>query len=169
MFAHLVCMFSIQLAKENFKFSSSHFTIFSEAEAERLHGHNYYVSLELSFTDWNEELSLTTDFSKIKKSVKEACDRLDEKILLPQKSSFLKISESEEDSGLWVLFSEKKYFFPKTDVALLDVTNVTCESLSKYLSDYLQNSWQDLENLKSYKVTVTETRGQSASFLKEEL
>ena len=36
--------FSIRLAKEDFKFSVAHFTIFGPGHAEPLHGHNYNVA-----------------------------------------------------------------------------------------------------------------------------
>jgi 6-pyruvoyl-tetrahydropterin synthase len=37
--------FHIELAKEDFKFSAAHFTLFGPDAAERLHGHNYRVTV----------------------------------------------------------------------------------------------------------------------------
>ena len=38
---------AIHLHKENFKFSAAHFLIFPDGSAERLHGHNYRVFVEI--------------------------------------------------------------------------------------------------------------------------
>jgi hypothetical protein len=38
---------SIELEKESFKFSAAHFLIFPDGSAERLHGHNYRVFVEI--------------------------------------------------------------------------------------------------------------------------
>src|SRR5678809_1048521 len=38
---------SIELAKEYFKFSAAHFLIFPDGSSERLHGHNYRVRVEI--------------------------------------------------------------------------------------------------------------------------
>ena len=51
--------FQVSLSKERFKFSSTHFTIFNDSEAECLHGHNYLVSVDLGFK------SLAEDFHTI--------------------------------------------------------------------------------------------------------
>ena len=40
--------YAIRVEKENLKFSSAHFLIFEDGTAERLHGHNYRVAVELS-------------------------------------------------------------------------------------------------------------------------
>ena len=39
---------TIELFKEAMKFSAGHFTIFSETERERLHGHNFTVYVALT-------------------------------------------------------------------------------------------------------------------------
>nr|HPI41863.1 6-carboxytetrahydropterin synthase [Pseudobdellovibrionaceae bacterium] len=42
-------IFSLKLSKDEFKFSSAHFLIFNDHQAERLHGHNYQVEFEVLF------------------------------------------------------------------------------------------------------------------------
>lgn len=155
-------MFKIRLAKENFKFSASHFTIFSETEAERLHGHNYYVTMTLVFDDWVEKTSMTADFSRIKEPVRVLCENLDEKILIAEKSEHLKTKK--EDEGIWVFFDKKKYFFPLSETLLLPLTNITCEALAFYLSTHLKGQFASLPQIRFFETEVTETRGQSASY-----
>src|SRR5437868_8902829 len=77
---------SLQLAKQNFKFSSAHFLIFDEKSAERLHGHNYQVRVEIGIPD-REAISATgffVDFNVFKKYIKSALDRWDEMVILPK-------------------------------------------------------------------------------------
>ena len=72
---------SIDLEKEYFKFSAAHFLIFPDGTAERLHGHNYRVRVELG-----AELSrfgLVLDFKMVKPVVRGICDRLDEHWIIP--------------------------------------------------------------------------------------
>ena len=47
--------FRIVLAKEDFKFSAAHFTLFPGGRAELLHGHNYRVRVELAGSELDEE------------------------------------------------------------------------------------------------------------------
>ena len=68
--------FSIQVAKENLKFSAAHFIAYPGFR-EPLHGHNYQVGVRV-------EGRLTStgyviDFGLIKKLTKEIVDRLDER------------------------------------------------------------------------------------------
>src|SRR5688572_17666610 len=67
---------SIELEKESFKFSAAHFLIFPDGSAERLHGHNYrvYVEIDAALT----RFGLVMDFKSVKPVVRELCDELDE-------------------------------------------------------------------------------------------
>ena len=43
--------FRIDIARELFKFSCAHMTVFPDGTKERLHGHNYYVGVTLALSD----------------------------------------------------------------------------------------------------------------------
>lgn len=153
-------MFSLHLHKERFKFSSSHFTIFSELEAEPLHGHNYQVEVDLSFKKLDPETGLAAEFNLLKKSVDDLLKPLDEKILLPSLSPFLQLGEV--DSNIEVRFQQKFYSFPKEDCEILEVVNISSECLAQWIVDVLA------EDFKSYGATkvavkVSETQGQGVS------
>ena len=122
---------TVHLSKESFKFSSAHFTVFNASQAERLHGHNYYVSVDLQFSDFDKSTDLTIDFHKLKKDIQKSCDYLDEYVLIPKNSSFLSYSKIEQHTQ--IQFSEKRYLFPDSDIRLLPLANITCEGLCKYL------------------------------------
>lgn len=151
---------SLHLFKQNFKFSSAHFLIFDETRAERLHGHNYQVRVDLQVPPVTQEQGYFVDFAVFKKAIKDRLDLWDEHVLLPRLHPDMKIKE--KGNSLEVTFRDRFYVFPKDEVVLLEVTNTSVEWLSKILAD---DFW---ENFKTYGVTqlrvfVEETRGQGAS------
>lgn len=154
-------MWTLNLSKESFKFSGAHFTIFSESQAERLHGHNYYVEVKMRSSKSELSHGMVVDLNTPKKMIKEICEKLDEKVLLPKESPYLKIESHE--SNFNITFSQKTYSFPQEDCALLPIENITIEELAFYVSTCLRESLTSL-GFESYEVQVTETRGQSASF-----
>lgn len=155
-------MFAIHLAKEPFKFSCSHFTILSRDHAERLHGHNYQLRADIEIGSLDSELGMAFDFNAVKPKIRMICDELDERILLPNKSPFLKI---QDDSGqLKVTFGKKSYSFPAEDCLCLPVSNVTSEELARYVCDRLFTLMNENKHWTSIRVEVEETRGQSVSY-----
>jgi len=153
-------MWTLKISKDRHKFSSSHFTIFSKENAEALHGHNYYVSLEVEGDSLNEQ-ELLIDVVSIKKSLSSVLESWDEKILLPKNSPYLILTGSGDSIN--VKYSNRAYSFPSAEVELLDITNVTMESLAKLISDKLLSSLKPM----SYKVSVRESQGQEASFYRK--
>lgn len=152
-------MWSIKLNKDRFKFSSSHFTIFNSEEAEPLHGHNYYVTLEVSSPGPLKE-GMLVDVVFLKKELAKILEPLDEKILLPKNSRYLKLNS--KGTNLEVMFSSKQYSFPTEDVQILDVENITMEELAKMISDQLGTGLTGF----THTVQIQETTGQSASYTK---
>lgn len=153
-------MFEIRLRKESFKFSSAHFTVFSARKAERLHGHNYYVTAVCRFDKLNEQ-AMACDFQPLKEAIQSECDRLDEFVLLPEKSPHVKISSRKKE--IEALFASRRYVFPADDVRLLPLINVSCEALADHLCSRLAEKWKKLPRLREILVEVEETRGQSAA------
>ena len=154
--------YSLFLKKQNFKFSSSHFTIFNKDAAEGLHGHNYQVALRAEFAEVQEDTDLAVDFNPIKKSVRALCENLDEKILIPKNSPYLKITESlNYKNHLEVHFNDRHYCFPEAEVHLLDATNITSESLARVFHKSLQ---QEI-TAKTFSITIFETAGQAATYI----
>jgi len=153
-------MWTLKICKDRHKFSSSHFTIFSEDSAEALHGHNYYVSLEVEGDSLNEQ-ELLIDVVSIKKALSNVLESWDEKILLPKNSPHLILTES--GASINAKYSKREYSFPSAEVEILDVKNVTMESLAKLISDKLLNALKPM----SYKVSVRESQGQEASFYRK--
>ncbi len=155
-------MYTINLAKEPFKFSCSHFTILSSSKAERLHGHNYQVRVSIKVREIDPKLGLAFDFNSVKPLIRAFCDELDERILLPGKSEYLKIESGK--SGVDVQFGKKRYAFPAEDTLTLPLVNITTEELSRFAAERLVRDMKSLPHWTHLKVSVEETRGQSVSY-----
>ena len=152
-------MWTLKISKDRHKFSSSHFTIFSKDDAEPLHGHNYYVGLEVQGKNLDEQ-ELLVDIVKLKNQLSQVLEAWDEKVLLPKHSPYLKLTKTGD--SIKVEYSKRKYTFPSSEVEVLDVKNVTMESLAKLVSDKLS---AHIKNF-SYTVSVRESQGQEASFFR---
>jgi 6-pyruvoyltetrahydropterin/6-carboxytetrahydropterin synthase len=155
-------VYVIHLAKEPFKFSCSHFTILSSEHAERLHGHNYQVRADIGLKTLDPKLGLAFDFNLVKPMIRQVCDDMDERILLPARSPYLQL-QSDADN-VHVVFAKKKYSFPLDDTLCLPLVNITCEELARYFHERLSAAMQTVDNWTSLSVQVEETRGQSVSF-----
>lgn len=160
-------MFRIRLAKENFKFSCSHFTIFGPNRAENLHGHNYYVSAELALTGLESDIGMAFDFNLVKPILRAIADELDERVLLPEKSKYLKLKL--EGSQVGVQFGEKSYSFPAADTTLLPVVNITSEELARHFANELANRIRKshasgLKLVRTLSIGIEETRGQTVFY-----
>ncbi|MEJ2248983.1 MAG: 6-carboxytetrahydropterin synthase [Candidatus Lokiarchaeota archaeon] len=137
------------------KFSACHF-LKEHPKCSRLHGHNYYVSVEIS--DSLDENYFVVDFMELKKTLKEIVEPLDHYILIPTKSDAIKITES--DDSVEVKTPSKRYVFPRTDVSFLPIPATTSEVLAKYIYDKLSEIYKN----KKITVKVGESRGTMASY-----
>lgn len=155
-------MYTVHLAKEPFKFSCSHFTILSASQAERLHGHNYQMRVDLDLTDVDPKLGMAFDFNQIKPKIRMLCDELDERILLPENSPYLKMTT--DGSQVQVRFGHKTYSFPEEDCLRLPVANITTEELSRYICRRLATAIAEVPQWRALRVNIEETRGQSVTF-----
>lgn len=155
--------YSLFLQKENFKFSSAHFTIFDEKTSEALHGHNYRVSVRLKAASAKIENGIVCDFNVIKSCVRTVCETLDEKVLIPRNSPYLTIQKAQQfHAHTHVIYNSKNYILPNEDILMLDMENITSESLAEHVAQALK---KDLAPYFSrITVGIEETRGQSASF-----
>ncbi len=154
---------TLHLAKQNFKFSSGHFLIFDEKTAERLHGHNYLVSVKFKAaagTDFGAK-GYWVDFSDLKKIIKAEVDLLDEHVLLPELHPDIKKVKNKNN---WdIQFRDRFYSLPLNEVVFLPVVNTSVEELSKYLAQEIFKKLKPL-GINHLWLKVEETPGQGASF-----
>lgn len=141
---------TIDLFKENMKFSAGHFTIFSATERESLHGHNYQV--HVSLTTQVDDAGLSFDYRTYKKKIYDLCQALNTTFLLPENSPYLKISA--EGDTVTAHFNDERIPFLKKDVTLLPLPNITVETLSQWFLSQLLSDKNELAKHRITKLTV---------------
>lgn len=155
---------SIELAKEYFKFSAAHFLIFPDGSSERLHGHNYRVRIEIEATLSRHGLVL--DFKMVKPIVRELVDELDEHWLVPGEHPVLRWRK-RDDGVTEVTYRELAYSAPSGDVLVLPINNTSSENLARWFAGELKarllKRFRELA-LRRLRVSVEETAGQSGVY-----
>jgi len=158
---------SIEVDKPYLSFSVAHFLIFPDGSAERLHGHNYrvYVEVEAQLS----RFGLVIDFKHIKPIVRALCDELDEHWVVPGEHAELRHS-TLEDGSIEVRYRERVYRAPAEDVLVLPINNTSAENFASYvgreLRRRLEEAFEDL-SLQRMRVAVEETPGQRGVYLFE--
>ncbi len=155
---------TLHLAKQNFKFSSAHFLIFDHEKAEMLHGHNYQVKVDIACPPEAEytQDGYFVDFNVFKKHIKAQLDIWDEHILLPSLHPDMKYKISLDGKNYEINFRDRFYSLPLNEVIWLEVTNTSVEKLSQLLAEEFYRAFKKYD-IRKIRVTVEETRGQSAS------
>jgi 6-pyruvoyltetrahydropterin/6-carboxytetrahydropterin synthase len=120
---------TIEIDKEDLKFSAAHFTIFSRTDRERLHGHNFRVYIAVTAAVGPSGMCFS--YKEVKQRIRKLCRELDEYTLIAADSPFMQISE--DGDYYQVVFSGEKMFFLKSDTLLLPIVNTTVEEYSRYL------------------------------------
>lgn len=136
---------TIELFKEEMKFSAGHFTVFSSTVRENLHGHNYNVYA--AFTTEIEDEGLSFDYRFYKEKCYKLCQSLDEIVLLPGRCKYITITE--QGDYYHVAFHNEVIIFLKRDVRILPIHNLTVEELSHW---FLQQILADKEELLTNKI-----------------
>lgn len=127
---------TIEISKEALHFAAAHFTLFSATERENLHGHNFHVALEVEAEVGDDGLAF--DYNIVKKALQGLCDRLDEHVLLPERSPHLRIVR--EGGYVLALFNGERLPFLPRDVLTLPVGNITVEALAAWILDELRSA-----------------------------
>ncbi len=149
---------TLRLSKEYMKFSSAHFTIFSEHERERLHGHNFQVMAEVTTPVHEDDISF--GYRLLKDIIGGFCDELDEYVLIPAKSPYLNIRE--QGAYYRIGFNdEDDMLLLKSDTLLLPVANSTVEAYSSYLLNrFLASEELEPHVINRVKIGVSSGPGQ---------
>jgi 6-pyruvoyltetrahydropterin/6-carboxytetrahydropterin synthase len=155
---------SIRIDKDYLKFSAAHFLIFPDGTAERLHGHNYKV-----FVDIGSQLDacgLVLNFKEVKPLIKKLLDELDEHWIVPGKHPVLRVTE-RADGVVEVRYQERYYAAPKQDVLVLPIGNTSAENLAGFLGrELLARIATAFPKVRvtDFTLGVEETRGQRGVF-----
>jgi len=121
--------FSVVVAKEYLKFAAAHFIAYPGFR-ERLHGHNYQMSVRVE-ADLGPE-GYVLDFGLVKRLARALCEELDERVLVPERSDCLKVGVSGDEVTV-VIEDGKRFVMPASDVRLLPIVHSSAEELAAYL------------------------------------
>ena len=157
--------FKVRVAKDYTVFCAGHFITYEGDQCEPLHGHNYRAaaSIEGELT----EHAYVYNFVNLKRLLREVCDQLDHRMLLPQNNPRLTVSG--ECANAVVRYREKMYSFPREDVLLLPISNTTAELLAGWIGEQIATALREqaAPGLKAIEIEVEENFGQSAFCRKE--
>lgn len=156
--------YSISVYKQYFNFASAHFMLFKDGSREPLHGHNYRVQIKGNALELDDDMVF--NFLDIKPIVRELCNELDHKLLIPKNNSNLRIEENQANYKL-ITRDESEFSIPKSDVILLPIENTSVERIAHYLAIKISELVMNKFNFefKELEVEVEESPGQSATFL----
>lgn len=159
---------SIELQKEAFKFSAAHFLIFPDGSAERLHGHNYRVAVEIDAA--LSRFGLIIDFKVVKPVVRQLLDELDEHWLVPGEHHEL-VATRRGDGSTEVRYRERLYLAPDEDVIIMPVNNMSAENLATWLGRELRRRLTERFpelRVRHLRLSVEETPGQRGVYYASE-
>lgn len=152
---------TIEITKEDLKFSVAHFTIFSATERERLHGHNFRVSLDITAEVGPNGMCFS--YVAIKQRLRKLVAQYDEYLVLPAESPYLNITE--EGDNYRVVFNDETMLFLKADTLLLPIRNSTVEEFARLLLERLleDSAFIDGNSVRQLIMKVSSGPGQSGS------
>lgn len=156
--------FRVSVAKDYLVFASAHFITFAGHRCEGLHGHNYRVRVTVEGA-LDQDTWFVFDFVVLKRLMKELCDEIDHKVLLPLENPKLGIV-TKANSVFVDYEGAQRYVFPAGDCALLPIPNTTVEMLARHLATRLLGELGEanVAHLTSIEVEVEESFGQSATY-----
>ena len=150
----------IKIARDQYKFSCAHMTVFPDGTKERLHGHNYTLAIALDVA--SVELAAMVPFARIKASLAELCAAWKERVLIAARNPYLAILR--DDAELELTLCGQRYVMPREDALLLPIDNVSVEALAAHVAALLGAQIAALSpHLQALEVTVEELPGQGAS------
>lgn len=153
----------VVVAREQYKFSCAHMTVFPDGSKERLHGHNYQVGAVLELHDVGFQQMLP--FEHIKDALAGICKVFRERVLLAELNPYF---EKLVDDGveLELRLCGKRYVFPREDALLLPIDNVSAEALAAHLAELMVTALAPrlpAGVVHAIEVSVHESPGQGSS------
>ena len=123
--------FGVYVAKSDFKFNAAHFIAY-KGFRERLHGHNYSISVKVTGSDAIGPDGYLIDFGDVKKAARAVCKDMNEYFICPMKSDAMTITE---DGGQLCMTCEDGSVFsmPKSDCMMLPLVHSSAEELAHYI------------------------------------
>jgi 6-pyruvoyltetrahydropterin/6-carboxytetrahydropterin synthase len=152
----------IVIAREQYKFSCAHMTVFPDGTKERLHGHNYTIAVEIEVE--RIDLPAMIPFTPIKAALGQLCAQYKERVLLAAQNPHFEIVR-DDGKEFELKLCGQRYVLPREDVLLLPIDNISVEALAAHVASVLRTSIAALAapHVHTLEVTVEESPGQGAS------
>lgn len=151
----------IVIAREQYKVSCAHMTVFPDGTKERLHGHNYTIAVALDVA--SVAFADMIAFAPIKAALADLCARWKEHVLVATENPFFALTRDDGSEYEFTLCGAR-YVLPRTDVLPLPLDNISVETLSAYIATHLVTTLATVisPNATSLEVRVEESPGQGA-------
>ncbi len=133
-------------------------TVFPDGSKERLHGHNYTVEVALDVD--GVDLASMLPFQPIKEAVAALCATWKEHVLVAERCPYLAILR--DDTELELTLCGERYVFPRGDVLLLPIDNISVEALAAHVAELLRPALT-LPHVRGFEVGIYENPGQGAT------
>jgi len=151
----------ISISREQYKFSCAHMTVFPDGTKERLHGHNYQLSIALEVD--RVDLAAMIPFTQIKTVLAEVCAAWKERVFVARHNPQLVIVK--DDHELEITLCGQRYVFPREDALLLPIDNISVEALAAHVAEMLRDKLAPSfgPHVRTLTATIEESPGQGAS------
>lgn len=143
------------------RFSAAHF-LPTHDKCQRLHGHDYSVSVEI---EGYESKGFVVDFLLVEKVLRDMLNELDHRVLLPNQSEKLEWHESGQN--VEISYNTIFLSIPQQFIYRVDVDSTSSEELSDFLAAKLMNKLRDEKNVKSLTLCLYEGPGRGACAARE--
>lgn len=152
--------FKVRVTKDYTVFCAGHFITYEGDKCEALHGHNYRAAA--SVEGGLGEDHYVFDFTRLKQHLRDLCNRLDHKMLVPLHNP--KLTLAVDAAEVIIHYGAKRYIFPREDTVLLPIPNTTAEMLAEWLGGELAAlvRARAAPGLRAIEVEVEESFGQAA-------
>lgn len=136
-------------------------TVFPDGTKERLHGHNYTISVAIDVE--RVDFASMIPFQIIKDAIRELCKEWKERVMIAATNPFVAIVR--DDTELEVTVCGARYVFPRGDVLLLPIDNISAEALAAHTAELLRARLASTlpSHVTALTSTVEESLGQGAS------
>jgi 6-pyruvoyltetrahydropterin/6-carboxytetrahydropterin synthase len=154
------------VGQDQHKFSVAHMTVFPDGSKEKLHGHNFNVTVALELRSVSFETLL--DIGIVKKAVEAQCREWNEHLLVGERNPKLEILRRDDEVEFRLC--GKRYLLPAEDVIFLPVDNIVVENLSvEFARRVVERLGPALRRdvVAGVEVDVREARGQGGSYYLE--
>jgi len=153
--------YCVRVGGDELVFSAAHLVTLAEDTCERLHGHDYRATVEVSGPLGPR--GFVVDFLVLRKIVTQILAEWDHRVLLAEGNPSIHIEASHDE--VKATFGTRRWVFPREDCVLLPVPATTTEHLAGHLARRISHELFALSQVRPTRVRVelAEAGGLAAS------